>query len=125
MTAKSVDLHGLRLRPLPKELFEMVACVHCRNRPARWEMAMGPEMAWNYACSLCFLYGVPFMKKQREAVDFLAAEIEKARKETWKRSEDGMLLSEDAADCVAFGLVMAQRFIDSRRGMGRRAGKQP
>jgi hypothetical protein len=120
---KAVDLHGLRLRPLPKELFDVVACVHCRNRPARWEMAMGPEMAWNYACSLCFLYGVPFMKKQREAIDELTAQIEFARKETWKRTEDGKLIDENAADCVAFGIVMAQRYLDSRRGPGGRAGK--
>jgi hypothetical protein len=111
---KAVDLGGIPIRPLPKEMFESVLCTNCKEQAAKWELAKGAEQAWTYCCSFCLLYEMPQTKEQRLQVDYLIDEVEKKAKTGFSRKEDGRLITAQDADRIAFGIVMSQRFMESR-----------
>ena len=115
-----VEIGSLSLRPLPKELFESVLCTNCKKNAARWEFAEGASPAKTFACSLCFLYEVPQLKEQRKQVDHLISEVEQQMSHRFPRDEDLRLILPNDADRVAFGIIMARRFMQSRmlRGGG-------
>jgi hypothetical protein len=111
--SKAVDLGGVPIRPLPKEMFETVLCTNCREQAAKWEFAQGAQTAWSFSCSKCLLYEVPNLKEQRLQVDFLVDEIERAMKTAFPRDPEGRVVLVKDADRIAFGIVMAQRFMQS------------
>jgi hypothetical protein len=112
--SKAVDITGISVRPMPKELFETVACTHCKSRPARWEFAEGPQRAWTFSCSNCFLYEVPQMREQRAQLDSYLEELAEMISTGFPREADGRLREAKDADRAAFGIVMTQRFMQSR-----------
>lgn len=117
--SKAVELRGLAVIPLPQEMHDKVACVNCRTNPARWEFVTGGTEIWDFSCSFCFLYQISIMRDQRELVDWLAHETEKARGVTFLRSKDGRLVQEKDADSVAFGIVASNKVFEQRQKLAR------
>jgi hypothetical protein len=111
---KSVYIDAIPVRPLPKELEDRVGCVHCRARPARWELAQGKELAWSYSCSLCFLYEIPSLVEQSAAVANLIALVERQRAVTFIKDAEGHLQDAADADRVVSGIVIADRYMTAR-----------
>lgn len=114
----AVNIDGFPIRPLPQELFNKVGCTNCQIRSARWELAEGSKETNNFACSMCFLYGIDKLKEQREALDSMVAEVEKAVGYEFPRDEYGRVCVEHDTDRLAFGIVMSQRFFASRTVRG-------
>jgi len=114
MSGRSVDIGKLPIRPLPKEMFEIVVCTNCMTRPAKWEFAEGAQAARAFSCSHCFLYEIPQLQEQRIQVDLLVDQVEKKTNLFFKRDEQGRLSEPNDADRIAFGIVMSQRFLQSR-----------
>ena len=101
---KSVNIGALAVRPVPKEVVDKVSCTHCQIRGARWEIG-----EWNYACSTCFLYELPLLRSQQEALGVLIAAVEKAVGYVFPRNDDNRIEGSDA-DRVVSGIILAQRF---------------
>ncbi len=114
MKHKSVDISGMSLRPVPTELHEKVMCTNCQKNAARWEFAEGAAPASAFACSSCLLYEVPRLKEQRLQLEFLVSGVEKRVSTIFDRDAEGRLSNTDDADRIAFGLVMTNRFMQSR-----------
>lgn len=113
MMHRSVVLNGLPIRPIPKELLNTVVCTDCQQNPARWELGPPSPTAPNYACSFCFLYKI--VKSQREQVDWLIREAERARGVIFHRNSDGLLVVEEDADCIAFAVVAGNKIFDAHQ----------
>lgn len=106
LTPKSVNIGKLPVQPLPAELDDKVTCTHCRVSSAHWQVGV----AENYACSVCFLYAIPVLKEQREALDGLIDAVEFSMDKRFLRDEEGCLLEDADADRIVGGIVMAQRY---------------
>lgn len=107
---KSVNIGGLAVMPIPAEVRDKVSCTHCQVRAARWEIG-----EWNYACSTCFLYELPVMRPQQEALGVLIAAVEKTMGYLFPRNDENRVEGVDA-DRVVSGIVLAQRF-ELNRGL--------
>lgn len=114
MSHKSVDLQGVHVRPLPKEIVNSVLCTHCKQHAAKWEFAEGAQTAQVFSCSFCFLYELPALRDQRLQLDWLIEMVEKSIADLFPRDEESRLRVPEHADRIAFGIVMTQRFMQSR-----------
>lgn len=116
MKNKSVDITGFPIRPVPQELHQTAVCTNCQRNAARWEFAEGARTAYTFACSLCLLYEA--LKEQRLQVEHMTEQVEKKIATVFPRDETGRLRSTNDADRIAFGIVMAQRFMLAKSRAG-------
>lgn len=114
--SKSVQIGALDVRPLPTETADMVPCTHCRTNAAKWELARPATPAWNFCCSICFLYELPVTRVQRDAVNWLATQVEVVLGKQFPRDAEGCLIREEDADRLTAGILMTQRY-ERQRGM--------
>jgi len=108
-----VRLQGAAIRPIPRNTAQITMCTNCKRRSASWEVGQkGP--APRLACSMCVLYELPDMARQREALDGFIEAVEKSRDKLMPRDGEGRLSQVDDADRIAGALIATERVLAVR-----------